>query len=413
MIKTLIYKILLNKSVKTLFIGLPKRRKIQYFFLIILFIIQSFAELLSIGSVIPFITAISRPGILLEKVQEYETLKNNAYFQTETQLIIISFLIFLFLIIFAAIIRIFTLYSNYKISFMSGYEISVSLFNKTINQNLSFFNKNDSSIITSFITEKLNLCAECLMHYFTILNTTILIFIVFIALLILNPVSTLFVFLFFILTYLIIVFLFRKKVQTNSLIAAKMDTQIIKLLREAIENIKIIIIHKLQNHYLDIFSDFKLKKDKTRISNLSIASLPKIFMETIAIILLSTIAIVFILYSQSDFISILPYFAIIVLAGQKLLPIIQQLYFSYSALLSDSESVKEVTDFFNNNDYQVYNLYKEEKLEFKNNIEFNNVNFDYGHNKFELKNINISFKKGEKIGIVGSSGSGKSTFIDL
>lgn len=411
--KNFFYKILLNESVKQLFISLPKRRKIQFLLLVILFIIQSVAELLSIGSVIPFITAISRPTFLLEEIHKYDLFRNNIYFQTENQVIIISFVSFLSLIIFSALIRSITLYANYKISLMSGYEISLNIFKKIINQNLTFFYKNDSSQLTSFITNKITLSASFLMHYFGILYNLILITIIFTALIIINPIFTLLVFCFFALAYITIVLIFRKKVKKNSHNIAKNDTLIIKLLREAIQNIKIMIIHKLQFYYMDIFSELKLQRETSFISNLTISSLPKIFMETIAIVLLSSIAFIFIFTNQNDFISILPYFAVIALAGQKLLPIFQQLYFAYAALLADSESVKEITEFYTNNNNETLISDSSEKINFNKSIKFNSVHYNYGDSRFSLKNINVDFTKGDKIGIVGSSGSGKSTFIDL
>ncbi len=413
MIRKLFYKILFNESVKILFASLSKRRKLQFLLLIILFFVQSAAELLSIGSIIPFITAISRPSVLLEEIQKYELLKNNIYLQTESQLLIISFLLFLFLIISAALIRVIALYANYRVSIMSGYEISRSIFEKILYQDISYFYKNDSSQITSFIAVKVYLCSSCLMHYFGIINNVILITIVFTALIILNPLFTISVFLFFLAAYLTIILLFKNKVKANSFNIAKIETSLIKLLREAIQNVKIMIIHKIQNYYLNIYSDIKLQRDKSFISNLTIQSLPKIFMETIAIILLSSIAFVIIFYSDTDFISILPFFAIIVLAGQKLLPIFQQLYFSYAALLSDSESVKEVTEFFYDKSNEIKKTNTFEKIKFEKSITFENVSFNYDKKKFEIQNLNIAFKQGTKIGIVGSSGSGKSTFIDL
>jgi len=413
MIRNLFYKIILNQSVKILFASLPKRRKIQFLFLIVIFIIQSLAELLSIGSVIPFVTAISRPSYLLEEIQKYNYLKNSIFLQTENQLIIVSFILFLSLIVLSASFRLLALYANYRICILSGYEINLLIFKKILNQNISFFYKNDSSQLTSFITNKINMCASCLMHYFSIINNIILISIVFIALIIVNPTFTLLVFLFFLINYFLVVFFFRNRVKRNSYNLAKLETAIIKLLREALQNIKIMIIHKLQNYYFDLFSDMKLKREKSFISNLSIASLPKIFMETTAIILISSIAFFIIYYEKSNFISLLPFFAIIALTGQKLLPIFQQLYFSYSALLSDSVSVKEVTEFYTNKENQIQKNENFEILTFNNSISFNNVCFDYGHHKFSINNISVTFKKGQKIGVVGKSGSGKSTFIDL
>ncbi len=53
------------------------------------------------------------------------------------------------------------------------------------------------------------------------------------------------------------------------------------------------------------------------------------------------------------------------------------------------------------------------KNTFENNIEFNKVTFAYTDDKLILDNINLKINKNEKIAIVGSSGVGKSTMIDL
>jgi ATP-binding cassette subfamily B protein len=51
---------------------------------------------------------------------------------------------------------------------------------------------------------------------------------------------------------------------------------------------------------------------------------------------------------------------------------------------------------------------------FKNQIEFKNVSFRYSPSSpLVLRNINLTIKRGERVGIVGSTGGGKSTFIDL
>ena len=46
-------------------------------------------------------------------------------------------------------------------------------------------------------------------------------------------------------------------------------------------------------------------------------------------------------------------------------------------------------------------------------ITFNTVNFNYGNQKTVLKDLNLSIKAGEKVGLVGRSGAGKSTIVNL
>lgn len=60
-------------------------------------------------------------------------------------------------------------------------------------------------------------------------------------------------------------------------------------------------------------------------------------------------------------------------------------------------------------------LVKEEIEEEKSiyHIEFRNVDFSYNHKKNNLTNINFKLKKGQSLGIIGSTGSGKTTIINL
>jgi ATP-binding cassette subfamily B protein len=62
----------------------------------------------------------------------------------------------------------------------------------------------------------------------------------------------------------------------------------------------------------------------------------------------------------------------------------------------------------------IHNLSTAKKIKIEGNIEFNNVDFTYSHTGIEaLKNFNLSIKKGEKVAIIGRTGSGKSTVAQL
>ncbi len=51
--------------------------------------------------------------------------------------------------------------------------------------------------------------------------------------------------------------------------------------------------------------------------------------------------------------------------------------------------------------------------EFNREIKYNNVSFAYRPDRMVLKNVNVTIEKGKTIALVGQSGSGKSTFVDL
>lgn len=54
-----------------------------------------------------------------------------------------------------------------------------------------------------------------------------------------------------------------------------------------------------------------------------------------------------------------------------------------------------------------------EPFRFNDKLEFRNVNFEYQEHSFAIRNINFAVKRGQTIGIVGPSGAGKTTIIDL
>ena len=59
------------------------------------------------------------------------------------------------------------------------------------------------------------------------------------------------------------------------------------------------------------------------------------------------------------------------------------------------------------------NQTEESSINFKETLELKNLSVSYGKDDdFILKNINLKIKKGDRIGIVGESGIGKSTFLD-
>ena len=101
------------------------------------------------------------------------------------------------------------------------------------------------------------------------------------------------------------------------------------------------------------------------------------------------------------------------LGAQKLLPVFQQAYNAWARIRSRHSAVEAVIAMVNQPITKIQK-YEKENLFNINSIEFNSVGFNYSSNKkLILSNINFKLQMGEKIGIVGTTGSGKSTLIDL
>lgn len=87
--------------------------------------------------------------------------------------------------------------------------------------------------------------------------------------------------------------------------------------------------------------------------------------------------------------------------------------YHYEDLQKGKISMKRIDELLGN-DNNIENIYKGEKTEkLYGNIKFTNVNFSYIKGKKVLENLNLSINRGEKIALIGKTGSGKTTIINL
>ena len=119
--------------------------------------------------------------------------------------------------------------------------------------------------------------------------------------------------------------------------------------------------------------------------------------------------------SYSSLEKLIPNIAVLAIASQRILPILNQLY---SGHMSNQDALPHTTfieNFLKKSFAKIKNK-KIKPLKFKNKISIKNVSFSYSvenKNPIILKNINLDISSGSRIGIIGKSGSGKSTFADL
>ena len=114
--------------------------------------------------------------------------------------------------------------------------------------------------------------------------------------------------------------------------------------------------------------------------------------------------------------NILPLIGTIALAAQRLLPAMQQIYSNWASIKGSSKSISNVLKILNKEGILINEKYYStiSKLNLMNKIEFSNLSFKFPNSKQDvLRDINLTIGKGDLIGIIGKTGSGKSTLMDL
>lgn len=397
---------------KNLWKTLELNRKYQTIALTFLIIVCAFAELVSIAAVIPFISILVSPETILENTF-ISFLADSLDLKTLPELRKAVTIFFIIIIIVAALLRFTLLYFQTRLSFAIGADYARSMYFKTLHQPfLVHVNRNSSEVVSTIVLKANMLSTSALLPLLTIVSSSVILIFIVIGVLIIDPWITLIVFSSFFLSYVLLSFLTKKRLDSDSYDVNFKQDDLMRSIQEGLGGIRDIIIDNLQQTFTNDFekSHYGFRRAAGNIH--IIASSPKYAIEAVGMIIIMLIALSLINTSDNSIVTGIPILGVLALVAQKLFPILQALFASISTLRGSIDSMDAV---FNLYDQKISEIGNEANLiSFDNKIEFRNTSFKYvKESEPVLDNINIAFNKGDKIGIIGETGSGKSTLMDI
>ena len=398
---------------KKLFLLMEHRRRYQFLILLTLMILTSMFEVISIGAVIPFL------GVLIEPSSIFELPAAQSFIQflgvdQPTQIILPISALFASAVLMAGAMRVILLWASVKFSFILGVDLSVSIFTQVINQPYIAHTKQNSSDIISAISIKIaQVINGVVLSVLNMISSFIIVSAIITILIIINPGASLIAILFFSALYLFFYLYVKQKLKVNSLNITRASNSLMKILQEALGGIRDIIINGNQQFYRSIFWRADLVFRKSLGNNLFITNSPRYFMETFGVLLIVLLAYILSTQGEKSFSDGIPVLGALALGAQRLLPVMQILYNSWGNIKGTHFVLEEVLGFLNLNDSKTMNVINDD-CTFEKNIRLKDVSFGYDEESSPAINkINIDIKKGDRIGIIGKTGSGKSTLIDI
>ena len=392
---------------------LSPKQKINFYLLICFSIIIVFLELLSIGLVIPLISIILDPNIILTKFIDkdlnfYSLIENILY----TQNIVYYFLVF-FVFLFLTKNILFFLINYLVYKFVEDIEVKFSseLIYRYLSQKYPFFIKNySSSLITKISVDFYNFTRGFIGQLITITSEILIViaFTFFIIFLNLHKIGAVFLLFFFVGAILMkIIGSFSNKWGKKR---KNFDHLKMNLLSNTFLNIKSIIIDNKRDVVASKFKYFAKELGSIQKKISATKLLPRSIFEIFGIISLSS-AIMFMTFFEYDKNYILITTGFFIAVAYRIIPSFQKIIYSYQTISLAKVVLKSIDkDLTLNNQISS----SDERLSFKNNIKLNNLFFKYpGRNNYVLEGLDLSIKKGDSIGIFGDSGEGKSTLVDI
>ncbi len=406
----------MNHSLTSLFQDLwshiSKRRKIQFLLLLILTIFASIAEVVSLGAILPFIGILTQP----EQVFESPWLSEFISFfgiKSGQELVLPLTVAFGLAAIIAGSLRLLLLWLSIKLSNATGADLSIEVYERTLYQPFSVHLERSSSEIISGITQKVTAATGVLLAVTAVITSSLLFTSIMTTMLIVDPAVTIIAGLTFGAAYLVVVFFTSSRFELNSRSIATQQTQVVKALQEGLGAIRDVILDATQLVYTNIYRKAILFLMKANGENRFMNQAPRYAMESLGMVLIA-IFVLALTNRPGGITSALPLLGMLALGAQRLLPLMQQIYGNWSVVAGSHAALNDVVNLLN----QPFpsNHYNEESkpINIENSFSLQNIQFRYNDDTpWVLDNISLEIKKGSRIGLIGATGSGKSTTLDL
>jgi len=399
--------------IRCLWVSLSRRRQRQFLALLALMLLSTFAEVVSLGAVLPFLAALTAP----EQVLSYPQIANLAHalgITSPSQLVLPLTICFGLAALLAGSIRMILLFASTRVAYASASDLSVEVYRRTLYQPYHVHLRRNSSQVISSVTYKVNEVAFGVLQSLpTLISSLVLLGAILGTLMIIDALVASIAAICFGVSYGLISYMSRRQLRMASQRIAYEQTQMIKALQEGLGSIRDVLLDGTQSVYCDIYRKADIPLRKAQGNNLFISSSPRYAMEALGMVLIAALAYQ-LNYHEGGVSTALPVLGALALGAQRMLPTLQQIYSSWANIIGSQTSLSIIVDLLNQPLPACLSQAKLPLLEFKKSIRFENVCFSYVDDGPEvLDNFNLTISKGSRIGIIGSTGSGKSTLLDL
>ena len=391
-----------------------RRRRIQFGILFLTMILASFAEVISIGAVLPFLSALTAPDMIFGHPIAEPFIR--ALNLTEPKQLLLPLTItFATCALLAGAMRLILLWLQTQLSYAIGADLSISIYRRTLYQPYSVHvARNSSEIIAAISTKANTVVANTIMPLVTIISCLLMLSSILMALLVIEPEVATAGFIGFSTIYMVVILVTKKIVQRDSQRINYQTGRLIKAIQEGLGGIRDVLIDGTQATYCSIYRNADLPMRRARANIAIIGSSPRFVIEAIGMVLIASLA--YSLAGRSlSITSAIPVLGTMVLGAQRMLPILQACYANWTLMRGGQAYLNDTLDLLDQSLPAHAEGSPQAFMSFQNNINLNNLAFKYSKDTPWVlqEKFNFTIKKGSRIGFIGATGSGKSTLLDI
>lgn len=407
---------------KELFALLTPDQRRSYLSLQVMMMLMAFMEMLGIASIGPFMALVADMQLL-----ETNAVLNKLYLasgvSTHTDFLFITGFVVLLTLGFASILSIFTTWRLSLFAFSVGTEFSDRLYRYYLQKDWLFHASGSSAQLTKQIsTEAYRVTNSIILPFIEMNARIVLALFISVSIFIYNPMIASIGIILFTSGYILIYKVIRNRIALYGENISTTSTDRFRLMNEGFGGIKDLLLYNRSSEFVHQFEQSGKVFARAQGVNTALSYAPRYLMELLAFGSMISLILVLLITRDGNLSQVLPVLGIYALAGFKLLPALQQTYYSITTIRGNTaafDSIKEdlLASLFIDNEQGANSAIKNQRvIDLANfrNIRLNNVSFTYPDKEMPaLIDINIDIPINSTVGFVGESGSGKSTTIDL
>ena len=405
-------KFSLKQILKIFWAKVLRNYKLEFLICFVLIIFASFAELLTLSAILPFLSILSSPEMVFNDPRAAGVI--NFFDATSAEDLILPFaVIFCVAALLGAIFRLASNYFSIRVAFSISHQVATKIYRNDLKRTYAtHVSANNNEVLATLSSKLERVVFSLILQVFLLLTALLIASIILATLIYIDPILTFSVAMVCGLFYYIVILVINSVLLKESEIIAKAYTKQMKTIRESLGGIRDVFINNAHEFYYSIFqtADYRLRRGQA--INMFASMSPRFLIESLGLIIIVCAAYYFSI--QTSFIEVLPMLGALAIGAQKLLPLFQQLYVAWTSLKGNYESLQDVTSLLNESSEVSLNSLSNDPINFDNSIELKDISFAHDSEKKELfKNLNLKISRGDRIGIIGETGSGKSTFVDI
>ena len=401
------------KISKKLNILISRKEKRKGLLLTLLLLIGMIFEVLGIGLLLPILTAILNPEILLEN-EITKSIFDFLQINDKDQIVKVALGSLLLVYLLKSVYLIFLSFYQNKFTSVLSSNLSNKLFKNYLYKDYAFHIKRNSSELIKNLQVEITNFSNFLISIISLITESTLAFSVIITLFFIEPLATLIVLLLFGLSSFMF-YQFTKNITTEwGKVREQIDSKSSKIVIEGLSGIKEVILLGKQSFFKNQLENMNSSKASMNSKALTLRQIPRYFLELLSVF--SLIIFVFVMLIQSKNVdNVIVTLGIFVAATFRILPSINRIlgslqnikYYqsSIDVLYKEFEFINKKKDFFKRDII---------RLTPNKSIDINQLCFIYPQTKkIILDNVTLKLQTGTTAGIIGVSGSGKSTLINI